>query len=152
MSTTNSRSARATPTLAVAFLFALTVHAQYSVDWLGANGGGTSTGGSYTLTGTIGQPESGVLGGGSFELSGGFLSLVAIIQTPGGPDLVIQQTGGDVRISWPAPSLGFVLQETAALGTVAWADASFAVSEIKGRKTVTLPASDGTRFFRLIKR
>lgn len=35
-------------------------------------GGGTSTGGSYTLSGTIGQPDAGVLTGGTYELQGGF--------------------------------------------------------------------------------
>ncbi|MGP1273134.1 MAG: GC-type dockerin domain-anchored protein [Phycisphaerales bacterium] len=35
-------------------------------------GGGTLAGGSYTLTGTIGQPDAGVLAAGSIQLSGGF--------------------------------------------------------------------------------
>jgi hypothetical protein len=36
-------------------------------------GGGTSTGGSFAISGTIGQPDAGSpLSGGSFELRGGF--------------------------------------------------------------------------------
>jgi len=35
-------------------------------------GGGTSTGGSFALSGTIGQHDAGVMSGGSFELVGGF--------------------------------------------------------------------------------
>jgi len=35
-------------------------------------GGGTSTGGSYELSGTIGQPDAGQMSGGSYALTGGF--------------------------------------------------------------------------------
>ena len=35
-------------------------------------GGGTSSGGVYTLSGTIGQPDAGVMAGGDFALMGGF--------------------------------------------------------------------------------
>jgi hypothetical protein len=35
-------------------------------------GGGTSSGGAFTLMGTIGQPDAGVMTGGAFELRGGF--------------------------------------------------------------------------------
>jgi hypothetical protein len=37
-----------------------------------AGGGGTSTGGAYRLTGTIGQPSVGSSAGGSYVLRGGF--------------------------------------------------------------------------------
>jgi uncharacterized membrane protein len=41
--------------------------------WTVDNGGGTSIGGSYTLNGTIGQPEAGALpSGGGYTLAGGF--------------------------------------------------------------------------------
>jgi len=41
----------------------------YTVD----GGGGTSVGGSFELSGTIGQPDAGVpMTGGNFELTGGF--------------------------------------------------------------------------------
>ncbi|MFM9994237.1 MAG: hypothetical protein ACKVU4_00385 [Phycisphaerales bacterium] len=36
------------------------------------SGGGVSTGGGFTLTGTIGQPDAGTASGGGFEVSGGF--------------------------------------------------------------------------------
>jgi len=35
-------------------------------------GGGTSTGGVFSLQGTIGQPDAGTLVGGSYTLQGGF--------------------------------------------------------------------------------
>jgi hypothetical protein len=36
-------------------------------------GGGTSSGGTFTLTGTIGQPDAGAMAGGVFQIAGGFL-------------------------------------------------------------------------------
>ena len=43
------------------------------LDWWTIDaGGGTSTGGGFTLTGTSGQPDAGALAGGGFTLTGGF--------------------------------------------------------------------------------
>jgi hypothetical protein len=45
----------------------------YDLSWYTIDGGGgTSTGGSFSLSGTIGQPDAGTLSGGTFTLSGGF--------------------------------------------------------------------------------
>ena len=47
----------------------------YEISWYTIDGGaGTSTGGQYTLTGTIGQPDTGWSSGGRYELFGGFLA------------------------------------------------------------------------------
>ncbi len=35
-------------------------------------GGGTSTGGGFTLTGSIGQPDAGSMAGGTLQVLGGF--------------------------------------------------------------------------------
>ncbi len=35
-------------------------------------GGGTSSGGGFTLTGSIGQPDAGAMSGGGLQLAGGF--------------------------------------------------------------------------------
>ena len=40
--------------------------------WTVDGGGGTASGGSYTLVGTIGQPDAGILAGGDYTLGGGF--------------------------------------------------------------------------------
>ena len=46
----------------------------YELSWYTIDGGGAtfSTGGSYSLGGTIGQADAGVLSGGSYQLNGGF--------------------------------------------------------------------------------
>jgi hypothetical protein len=48
--------------------------AGYTLDWWTVDGGGTisSTGGSYSLGGTIGQPDAGTSAGGTYTLDGGF--------------------------------------------------------------------------------
>src|SRR5689334_15405980 len=81
----------------------------YSIDWFAiAGGGGTSTGGVFTVTGTIGQADAGHMSGGSFTLDGGFWSIIAAVQTPGAPTLrVVRTTTNTVVLAWPDPSTGF---------------------------------------------
>jgi hypothetical protein len=52
----------------------------YDLSWFTIDGGGAtfSTGGSYSLGGSIGQPDAGVLNGGSYQLNGGFWGGAAI--------------------------------------------------------------------------
>jgi hypothetical protein len=51
-----------------------TVNASYDLTWSRVTGGGetSSTGGDYTLGGTAGQPDPGLLVGGDYTLGGGF--------------------------------------------------------------------------------
>ncbi|MCR4406566.1 MAG: hypothetical protein NUW24_06555 [Anaerolineae bacterium] len=48
--------------------------AGYELTWWTMDGGGYtfSTGGPYSLGGTVGQPDAGVLAGGGYTLGGGF--------------------------------------------------------------------------------
>ena len=103
------------------FLFglisALSAQAQtYSIDWFKiAGGGGTSTGGVYTVSGTIGQHDAGgPLIGGNYSLTGGFWSLVAI-QTTNAPFLkIFLSTTNTAVVSWPSPSTGWRIQQSPA--------------------------------------
>jgi hypothetical protein len=47
---------------------------QYDLNWFTIDGGGAMQvgGGSYTLGGTVGQPDAGQMAGGTYSLSGGF--------------------------------------------------------------------------------
>src|SRR5438270_5435484 len=94
----------------------------YSIDWFTIDGGGgTSTGGVYSVSGTIGQPAAGgPMTGGNFSLVGGFWSLFAV-QTPGAPLLRIAlTTTNSALVSWAFPSTGFSLQQNASLTTTNW--------------------------------
>jgi hypothetical protein len=136
------------------FVFCVKTNAQsYSIDWYTIDGGGqTSTGGAYTVTGTIGQPDAGRLEGGSYVIGGGFWGL---FQVAGAPRLKIQKSGANVVVSWPAPSTGFKLQQTLTLSTPPsaspWTDVMSPppVTMVGTDNTVTYVSPSGNRYFRL---
>ena len=118
----------------------------YSLDWFTIDGGGgTSTGGSYSLSGTIGQPDAGTMTGGNYSLTGGFWSIEAV-NAPGLPRLLITPAGNNVTISWTPSSPGFVLQGNGGLTAASWADAPSGSTN-----PISVPASAAARFYRLRK-
>jgi len=120
--------------------------AQYSIDWYTIDGGGgTSSGGSYTLSGTIGQPDAGTMTGGSFSLEGGFWPGIIVPSTGEAPTLFIQLTGTSVIISWAPATSGFALEQADSLSTPSWGPGP------AGNPTSPVTASAGTRFYRLRK-
>jgi len=134
------------------WLSAAAVRAQnYSVDWFTVDGGGgTSSGGVYSLSGTIGQPDAGKLSGGTYTLDGGFWGIVAAVQTPGSPLLRVELTATNtVLITWPAPSTGFALQENPDLNMVNWTGVTNVPAVAGGEKQVIISPPDGSRFYRL---
>jgi len=125
-----------------------TLHAQsYSIDWFKiAGGGGTSTGGVYSVSGTIGQPDaSGAMTGGSYSLTGGFWSLISVVQTPGAPLLTITYSGNQAIVSWSPSVTGWTLQTNNNLATGTWGNYLGAVSNNR----LTNSPSQGNLFFRL---
>ena len=129
---------------------ALSLSAQnYSIDWYTIDGGGgTSSGGPYTLSGTIGQPDAGVHTGGPYTLVGGFWGAFAVQQV-GAPTLYIRPAGpGKVTISWDPPIAGFVLQESGdlSLGPGGWGN-----SPSGSTNPATIDTIAPVRFYRLQK-
>jgi hypothetical protein len=125
----------------------------YSIDWHTMDGGGvTSTGGVYSLSGTIGQPDAGpAMSSGNFSLTGGFWSLFAV-PTPGAPLLTISLTSTNtVMVSWPFPSTGFALQQNTDLNPATWTTPSETVTDNGTRKFIIVNPQTGNRFFRLFK-
>jgi hypothetical protein len=131
---------------------ALAVLAQYSIDWSTIDGGGgTSTGGVYSVSGTIGQPDaSGAMTGGNFSLTGGFWSLIAVAQTPGAPLLTITFNPqlSTVTVSWPSPSTCWTLQQNSDLTATSWST-SGGISDNGTIKSITITSPTGNLFFRL---
>jgi hypothetical protein len=122
----------------------------YSIDWHEiAGGGGTSTGATYQVTGTIGQPDaSGAMTGGSYSLTGGFWSLISVVQTAGAPASTITHSGNTVKVSWPYPSTGWTLQQNPDLTTANWT-ASGGISNDGTNNFITITSPTGNLFFRL---
>jgi hypothetical protein len=130
---------------------AMNLHAQYSIDWYTIDGGGgTSTGGVYSVSGTIGQPDAGtVMIGGNYSLTGGFWSAVAV-QTPGAPLLSIATTPTNtVVISWPSPSTGFVLQQNTNLASTNWTAVATPPTDDGSTRSLIVSPPVGNRFYRL---
>ncbi|MDE3068169.1 MAG: hypothetical protein KGJ60_11540 [Verrucomicrobiota bacterium] len=123
---------------------------QYSIDWYKiSGGGGTSTNGQSSISGTIGQPDaSGAMTGGTYSLTGGFWSLVSVVQTPGAPTLTVAHSGNSVVVSW-ALTAGFVLQQNSDLTTTNWTTSSYAVATNGSLESVTVAPPAGNLFFRL---
>ena len=123
----------------------------YSIDWYKvAGGGGTSTGGVYAVSGTIGQPDAGgPMSGGSYSLTGGFWSVISVVQTAGLPDLTITHAGNSVIVSWPNTG-SYSLQQNSNLAAPAgWAPSGYVISTSNSTNTVTITPPTGNLFFRL---
>jgi hypothetical protein len=115
-----------------------------------SGGGGLSTNGQYSLSGTIGQPDAGVaMNGGNYSVTGGFWSLISVIQTTGAPALTVAHSGNSVTISWPSPSTGFVLQQNSDLATTNWIPANSIIADDGTTKSITITSATGNLFFRL---
>ena len=133
--------------LAMVALMALSASAQnYNISWYKvAGGGGTSSGGQYSLSGTIGQPDaSGALTGGNYSITGGFWALYAV-QTPGAPLLTITYFGNQAVVSWPPAVSGWTLQTNNNLSIGTWGNYLGTVVN----NSVTNSPPRGNLFFRL---
>ncbi len=123
--------------------------AQYSIDWFTIDGGGgTSTGGVYSVSGTIGQPDAGgPMTNGQYSVTGGFWALPTAIQVTGAPTLtIVPATPGTATISWTPNTPGFVLQETLSLSPTNWVN-----SPSGATNPVVVSVTQPTKFYRLFK-
>ena len=122
----------------------------YSINWSKiAGGGGTSSGGQYTLSGTIGQPDaSPAMTGGNYALTGGFWSMISVVQTPGAPTLHISQSGNSVTVYWQDVS-GWVLQQNHSLTAPANWTQNTGWTTSNGTNSLKLTSPTGNSFFRL---
>jgi len=124
----------------------------FSIDWFTIDGGGgASTGGVYSVTGTVGQPDAGSMSGGNYSIDGGFWGIVAAVQTPGAPLLRIVLTATNaVVVAWPAPAAGFLLQQSTSLHTTNWASVTNVPVSVSDENQVIVSAPVGSRFYRLV--
>ena len=130
-----------------------TVSAQtYAIDWFTIDGGGgKSTGGVYSVSGTVGQPDAGKMSGGSYTIDGGFWGIIAAVQTPGAPLLSIARTTTNtVAVYWPSPAAGFLLQQnTNSIASVNWSNVVSTPTDDGTTRTVVINPPGGNRFYRL---
>jgi len=135
--------------LGTALLLTGSARAQYSIDWFTIDGGGgTSTGGVYTVTGTIGQPDAGgPMTNGQYSVTGGFWALPTAIQVIGAPTLtIVPAAPGQATIAWTPNTPGYILQETWVLSPANWTNSVSGVTN-----PVIVPAALPAKFYRLFK-
>jgi hypothetical protein len=132
--------------------FCFSAWGQYSLDWSTIDGGGgTSTGGVYSVTGTIGQPDAGKMSGGNFTLDGGFWGFVAAVQTPGAPwlSITLNPQLSTLTVSWPVSETSWRLQATTNLVTGGnfWSGCAYVTNGANCVHVESPPV--GNRFYRL---
>ena len=124
----------------------------YSVDWYKVpGGGGTSTGAVYSITGNIGQSDAGpAMSGGPYSVTGGFWSLISVVQAAGLPNLTLTHSGNTVTVSWPATG-SYTIQQNGDLANGAgWIPSPLTVTTSNGTSSVTITSAPvGNLFFRL---
>jgi hypothetical protein len=138
-----------------ALVFPRALQAQsYSINWYTIGGGGGSSSGTngattYTVSGTIGQPATASMSGGNYSLTGGFWSILAVVQTPGYPFLSITRSGTQAVISWNAPATGFVVEQSSTLAANSWTISPATLTTNGGIISITVTPTNGYQFFRL---
>jgi hypothetical protein len=145
--------------LAAAIIPALQAQSNFDpLDWSTLDGGGgTCAGGAYRLSGTIGQPDAGVpMSGGMFTITGGFWPGITGGSVGPIPALSIRlgtPVGGvnTVILSWPNPSTGYVLQQTANMSAPSggWTEVNQPPVVVGSNKEVAIQATGSVCFFRL---
>ena len=133
----------------VAWLPVGAVAQSYNIDWYKVAGGGVtapSTGGVYSVSGTIGQPDAGkTMSDGYFTVTGGFWAISAI-QTAGAPVLSIARNGNKAVVWWDPSVTGWTLQTNVNLATPAtWGNYKGTI--VNNSTTNTAPPNN--LFFRL---
>jgi len=147
----NTKTVRFALLLATLGFLGICAQAQsYSIDWYKiAGGGGTSTGGTYQVTGTIGQPDaSGAMTGGNYSLTGGFWALISVVQTSGAPTLYVSHSGNTVTVYWQNVS-GWTLQQNGNLATPASWSANSSWTTTNGTNYLNIVNPSGNLFYRL---
>jgi hypothetical protein len=133
-------------------LFAPIAAAQnFSVDWFTVDGGGgTSAAGSFAVSGTVAQPDSGSMSGGAYSVVGGFWSFAAAETLA----LAVSNSPTGVVVYWNRPANNWVLDESPILLSSPphpWAQVAFPYETNATHIYVTVPAPAAHKFYRLRK-
>ena len=86
-------------------LFASCAFAQeLSIGWVKIGGSGASSGGAYSVSGSIGPAVAGAVSGGNYTLENSYWGIIAGVQAPGVPLLAITAAGrlltGDFELAF----------------------------------------------------
>jgi hypothetical protein len=111
-----------------------------------ASGGGKASGGDFAVDAAAGQPATGPLSGGDFQVTGGLVAVTVV--TGGDLALRLSATDSQVTLSWPADASAYVLEFSPAVGDAAnWQP----VTPAPAGNSFTTPFNQPLRFYRLRK-
>jgi hypothetical protein len=89
------------------------------------------------------------MSGGQYSVTGGFWSLISVVQMPGLPNLTITHSGNSVTVSWPDTG-SYTLQQNSNLAAPgSWATSGYSISTASGTNSITITSPTGNLFFRL---
>lgn len=108
-----------------------------------------STGGVYSVSGTIGQPDAGgPMTGGNYSLTGGFWALISVMQTVGAPTLYISRSNNIVSVFWQSVP-GWNLEQKSNLAISGSWTTNTTWTTSNGTNYLNLTPPTGNLFFRL---
>jgi hypothetical protein len=113
---------------------------------------GSGMGGDYPTVSALAVLGSDLYVGGGFTTAGGKVSaLIARAYLPALPTLSVLRSGENVTLSWPAvDTAGFALEQASPLAAPAgWVPNSATIADDGAKKSVTIPATNSSQFFRL---
>ena len=89
--------------------------------------------------------------GGNYSVTGGFWSMINVVQMPGVPKLIILPNGpNSVKVIWPDPATNtYTLQQNGNLAGDSWITSGYIPSNVGGTNYVTITPPVGNLFFRL---
>ena len=114
-----------------------------------AGGGGDASGGRYSVSTTIGQVAAAEGVAGHFSIASGYWA--ALVRSDGTPDLVIERTGGVIRISWDSPDESFRLEQSKFVNGIVWGSTEQNRFQDGNHFSVTITPDGTAHFFRLRK-
>lgn len=89
--------------------------AGFTLEWGSVNGGASSAGGNFSLSGTTGPTDLGPMSGGPYVLDeGGHMGMAALSER-----LTMAWLNGDLIVTWPLSAAGWELDRTGDLGVAA---------------------------------
>jgi hypothetical protein len=105
-------------TVVAGCLLASNARAQiYSIDsFTIAGGSGTSTGGAFAVSGTLGQSDAGTMSGGNYSLAGGFWGAIPTLPPVGNVIIKVWVIGGQVHLRFTGiPGRTYVIERASSV-------------------------------------
>ena len=89
------------------------------------------------------------MSGGQYSVTGGFWSLISVVQTAGLPNLTITHSSNSVIVAWPNTGSYTLQQNNNLVTTGGWSMSGYSITTSNGTNSITITPPVGNLFFRL---